>query len=147
MYLDDCLGSHPLANLVMVPDWSGSPPIYICTGWEILAYEDKFLAQKLYEDGVPIRFEEYEAMPHCFALLQPKLPGARRCYDGWAKFIQEVVKTPQNIVSSAVTIKAKTLKEVPLRFEDLCQTSEDAIRDRVFEKVGRKNSPEISAKL
>lgn len=144
MYIEDNVASHPLATLIMASDWKGSPPIYMCTGWEILAYEDKFLAQKLYDEGVSVRFEEYEAMAHVFALMFTKLPEARRAFDGWANFIRQAVENPRGIESSAVTIKAKTLKEIPRRFEDLCDESEEKIRNRVLEKARRKT---ISAKL
>lgn len=144
MYIEDSVSFHPLATLIMAQDWKGSPPIYICTGWEILAYEDKFLAQKLHAEGVTVRFEEYEAMAHCFALMFPKLPEARRGFDGWVDFINQVVEDPSTIKSSAVTIKAKTLKEIPRRFEDLCDESDDEVRRRVLETASRRD---FSAKL
>lgn len=136
MYVADNLAAHPLASLVMAKSWKGAPPIYICTGWEILAYEDKFLAQKLENEGVKVVFEEYEAMPHCFALLLRDIPTAKRCYDGWAAFMRSVVNDPAGIKSSAVTIKAKTLDEVPLQFDELCDDSEEDIRQRVLDKTG-----------
>ncbi|CAM1506513.1 Fc.00g061540.m01.CDS01 [Cosmosporella sp. VM-42] len=147
MYVDDALSTHPLASVTMVPSWTGSPPIYICTGWEILAYEDKFLASKLHADGVTVRFEEFEAMAHCFALLLPKLPGAQRCYDGWAGFIRDVVQDPAGIVSSAVTVKAKTLEQVPREFGQLSDVTEKVVRERALEKASMKERTDPSAKL
>ncbi|KAF7542430.1 hypothetical protein G7046_g10167 [Stylonectria norvegica] len=149
MYVADDLATHPLATLLMVQSWKGAPPIYICTGWEILAYEDKFLAQKLEAEGVTVVLEEYEAMSHCFALLLPKVPSAKRCYEGWAGFIRAAVTEPKGIATRAVTVRAKTLEEVPLRFEDLCGDTEEEIRRRVVAKAGisQRAPPELSAKL
>lgn len=136
MYIADDLAAHPLASLVMARSWKGAPPVYICTGWEILAYEDKYLARKLEADGVQVVFEEYEAMPHCFALLLRDVPATRRCYGGWAAFIRAAVEDPAAIETRAVTVKARTLEEVSLRFEELSDVSEKEIQERVLQKAG-----------
>ncbi|KAK7403029.1 hypothetical protein QQX98_011229 [Neonectria punicea] len=135
IYVDDALAAHPLASLVMARSWKAAPPVYMCAGWEILAYEAKFLARKLDADGVRVVFEEYEAMPHCFALLLGGIPSARRCYDGWAGFMRAVVEDPGSVVSSAVSVKARTLEEETLRFEDLCNATDEEIRERVLLKA------------
>lgn len=139
MYIADDLAAHPLASLVMAKSWKGAPPIYICTGWEILAHEGKYLAKKLESEGVRVAFEEYEAMPHCFALLLPGTPTTKRCYDGWAAFIRSVVDDPEGTESSAMTIKAKTLKEMPLRFDELSNDTDEDVRRRVLKNVGSTN--------
>ncbi|CAI4219436.1 unnamed protein product [Parascedosporium putredinis] len=124
----------PLVTLVMANDWAGAPPIFMCTGWELLADEDKFLALKLKQDGIKVVFEEYEAMPHCFAMILTNLPAAKRCFDGWADFINSVVRDPSSINSKAITIKAKTLQEVEL---DLAadHLTEDMVRERVQAQI------------
>ncbi|KAJ4266314.1 hypothetical protein NW762_004298 [Fusarium torreyae] len=136
LYIADDLAAHPLASLVMARSWKGAPPIYLCTGWEILAYEDKFLARKLEADGVRVVFEEYEGMPHCFALMLHNASPTQRCYNGWAAFIRAVVEDPEMVESRAVMIKAKTCEEVPLRFDELSDASEEDIRRRVLQKTG-----------
>ena len=143
LYVDDVLATHPLASVIMSQNWEGAPPIYICTGWEILALEDKFLAKRLVGEGVTVVFEEYEAMPHCFAMILDKLPNARRCFDGWAAFIRQAVEDAGAIRSRAVEVKAKTLEEVPLVFENLSQTSEEEIRERVQTKAGFKTAAKL----
>ncbi|KAH0601775.1 hypothetical protein MHUMG1_00654 [Metarhizium humberi] len=135
MYGADDIMTHPLVSPVMRRDWTGFPPVYFCTGWERLAYENKFLAQKLERDGVTMVFEEYEAMAHCFALVLGSLAESRRCLDGWAGFIRQAVENPAGLRSSAMTIHAKTLKETPLDFGDLFDVSEGEVRKRVVDKV------------
>ncbi|KAF5622866.1 AB hydrolase superfamily [Fusarium sp. NRRL 52700] len=136
IYIADDLAAHPLASLVMARSWKGAPPIYLCTGWEILAYEDKFLARKLEADGVRVVFEEYEGMPHCFAMMLRNAPATPRCYNGWASFIHAAVEDPDSIESSAVMIRAKTCEEVPLRFDQLSDVSEEDVQLRVLRKTG-----------
>ncbi|KAG6002211.1 hypothetical protein E4U54_000929 [Claviceps lovelessii] len=135
MYAADDLMTHPLVSPVMRRDWAGFPPVYFCAGWERLAYEDRFLAQKLQRDGVTMVFEEYEAMPHCFALVLSNLAEAKRCMASWAGFIQQAVEDPRGLASSAVAISAKTLQETPLEFDDLCDVSDETFRKRVVETV------------
>ncbi|KAG5975115.1 hypothetical protein E4U55_007844 [Claviceps digitariae] len=135
MYAADDLMTHPLVSPVMRRDWAGFPPVYFCAGWERLAYENRFLAQKLQRDGVTMVFEEYEAMPHCFALVLANLAEAKRCMAAWAGFMQQAVEDPQSLASSAVTISAKTLEETPLDFDGLCDVSDETFRERVVDTV------------
>uniref|UniRef100_A0A8H7N852 Alpha/beta hydrolase fold-3 domain-containing protein n=1 Tax=Bionectria ochroleuca TaxID=29856 RepID=A0A8H7N852_BIOOC len=137
LYVDDELVTHPLATVLMSKSWEGAPPVYICTGWEILGPEDKFFAKKLAADGVPVVLEEYEAMPHCFAAILTKTPGARRCFDGWAGFIRAAVSDPESAPESrAVVVEAKTLKETRVEFESLSTVSEEEIQARILAKAG-----------
>lgn len=140
LYIADDIAAHPMASLVMAQSWKGAPPIYLCTGWEILAYEDKYLARKLEADGVKVVFEEYEGMPHCFAMMLRNAPSTPRCYKGWASFISAVVEDPDNIKSSAVLIKSKSGKEVPLKFDELSDALEEDFRQRVLHKTGLEDS-------
>ncbi|TEA06082.1 Esterase [Colletotrichum sidae] len=134
LYADDELLDHPLVTLIMNRSWNGSPPVFMCTGWELLADEDKYMARKLQEDGVSVVFEEYEGMPHCFALILAKTPNAKRCFEGWTGFMKAVVEKPDSIKSKAVTVKAKTGEDMPLEFASLSTLSDHDIQQRVLEK-------------
>lgn len=147
LYVDDSLVTHPLASVIMSQSWKGAPPMYICTGWEILALEDKYLARRLDGEGVTLVFEEYEAMPHCFAMILDKTPNAARCFEGWAGFIRQAVGDAGATRSRAVTVRARTLEEVPLVFGELSDVTEEEIRGRVHDKAGFKKMPETPAKL
>lgn len=145
LYVDDALVAHPLASVVMADSWEGAPPVYMCTGWEILAAEDRYLARRLRTQGVSVVFEEYEAMPHCFALVLAQMPGAARCYDRWAGFIKRAVAAAaapdgeegiEAIASEARTVRARTLEDVNLEFEALSDVSEEEMRRMVLEAAG-----------
>lgn len=148
LYADDDLVTHPLVTLIMNRTWEGSPPIWMCTGWELLAYEDKALAMKLVADGVPLIFEEYEAMPHVFALFLSRLPSSRRCVESWASFIRCSVENPGAIQSSATAIKAPTLEETPLRFDELLEDRLEDIQASVASKASvEAQTREVIARL
>lgn len=139
LYADDALMPHPLVALVAAPSWAGAPPVYICTGRELLRDEDCFAAAKLHRDGVAVVFEEYEGMPHCFAMALDHLGGAKRCMKGWAEFISRAVERPESISSSFTLIKAKTLQEVPIAAADVAPYTEEFIRDKIEKKFYGKS--------
>lgn len=145
LYAADDIMTHPVVSPVMRRDWTGFPPMYVCTGWERLAFEDKFLVQKFQRDGVTTVFEEYEAMPHCFGLIFAHLPEAHRCLNGWAGFISQAVDDPASLTSSATKVYAKTLKEEALEFDKLHYVEPEEYRRRVVTKVDM--SKPFTAKL
>lgn len=150
-YADDSFVIHPLVTLLMAPSWASSPPVFVCTGWELLADEDKYTAAKLHRDGVPVVFEEYEGMPHCFALILTELEGSKRCVNSWAAFIARAVEDPAGIKSSFTSIKAKTLEEVEIDPVTVSPYTEEEVRERIYQRIGRepakKPAKEDAAKL
>jgi acetyl esterase/lipase len=147
IYADDALVDHPLVSVASAQSWAGSPPIYMCTGWEILAQEGKFLARKLVQDGVTVRYEDYEGMPHVFVTIIPHEPSSRRCFTGWTDFISEATTGDAKIGTSAVLIKAKTLEETPLKFESLSEVSEEEMRERILAAARVRGEPDALVKL
>jgi acetyl esterase/lipase len=148
IFIDDAYMLHPLASLQLSASWEGSPPVYICTGWESLADEDKYIARKLTRDGVTVVFEEYEAMPHCFAMILGPNAGAKRCFEGWTKFITAAVENPKTIASSYKTIRARTLEEVEIDAEQLSPFAEEDVRRMAYNRIEHEPSmPETLAKL
>jgi acetyl esterase/lipase len=148
MYVDDDYLCHPLVTLMMAQSWAGAPPVYMCTGWELLSDEDKFMASKMQADGVTVVFEEYEAMPHCFAMIFTELEGSEHAFRSWSSFISDVVEAPDSVQSSFTTVKAKTLKEVELDPSTLSPYTESEMRERVSQRAAWKtNSANGHAKL
>ncbi|KAK3349383.1 alpha/beta hydrolase fold-domain-containing protein [Lasiosphaeria hispida] len=146
LYAEDTLVTHPLVSLLLAPSWRGAPPLYICTGWELLADEDKFTTLRFHEDGVPVVYEEYEGMPHCFALLFADMPGGKRCLEGWAGFVRRVVDG-EKVQSSFTLIKAKTSDEVEVDPKGLRPYEQQEIRERVERRMRLGWVPEGGAKL
>ncbi|KAK0672988.1 putative acetyl-hydrolase [Cercophora samala] len=131
IYVSDDLMTHPLVSVVLADSWEGAPPVYICTGWELLADEDKYLAKKMWEEGVRVRLEEYEGMPHCFGLIFPGLKEARRCFSGWGGFIKDVVEGGEERGSRFLTVRAGSLEEVERKGEEVSKERGEVIRRRM----------------
>ncbi|TAQ89016.1 hypothetical protein B7494_g2671 [Chlorociboria aeruginascens] len=119
LYAEDAVLCHPLVSPLAAKSWEGCCPLWIETGQELLSDENKFMATKAASEGVTVVFEEYEAMPHCFAMVLPSLPASRRCFDGWAAFVRDAVKNPENMETRGTRIHAKTLIETPIDLKTL----------------------------
>ncbi|KAJ6782436.1 hypothetical protein PWT90_07308 [Aphanocladium album] len=135
-YADDHLVAHPLVSVIGTrpEDWAGSPPIYMCTGWEQLGTEARVFARRLAtKTDVPVVFDDYEAMPHCFALIFPKTPAADHCWNGWSSFIKRCVNEPGQIESKATRVIPKTMVEEETDFETLMSLNDDECRT-IFER-------------
>jgi acetyl esterase/lipase len=149
IYAEDASLTHPICSPLSAKSWEGCCPLYIGTGTELLTDEDKYVAMRAAQQGVKVVFEQYETMPHCFAMLLNTLGGARRFFEGWTGFISAAVERPDEIKTSGVVIKAKTLQEVPVNVEELCTDSFEVVvgrmRKRVQELSG--NQPDTMAKL
>ncbi|KAK3342959.1 alpha/beta hydrolase fold-domain-containing protein [Neurospora tetraspora] len=155
IYVADDYIMHPLVSLLLAPSWRGAPPTYICTGWEILADEDKFTAARFHAEGVSVTFEEYEGMPHCFAMLLKNLREADRCMEGWSRFIARVTKPTASeggfdgdddkqkstTRSTFTTIKSGTLEEKKLDPTTLSPYTEEEIREKIRRRVELKCVP------
>ena len=149
LYAEDALLCHPLVSPLIARSWEGSPPLWIETGQELLTDEDKYIAMRASSQGVKVVFEEYEAMPHCFAMVLETLPASKRCFDSWAGFARQVVERPGTLESSGVKIRPKTLEEVVLDVGALSEMKEEEVRERMRERVVKMSSkqPDSMSKL
>jgi len=148
LFVDDALMLHPLVSGHLAQSWAGAPPVWVCCGWECLADEDKYFVSKLRRDGVRVVFEEYEAMPHVFAAVLPRVKESARCLEGWARFITTATENPEDIKSSYTYIKAKTLEESEGDIEKLTPYTEKDVFDLAYGKLGREAPvPLFSSKL
>ncbi|KAF1932581.1 acetyl-hydrolase [Didymella exigua CBS 183.55] len=108
-----CEGSallHPLVSPLAAKSWEGAPPLFFSLGQEMLRDEDAVLAQRAVGQGVKVVWREFEAMPHCFAMLLESNPGAPVYYKEFAKFCKEVVEARDSVQTNGEFIRAKTLQ-------------------------------------
>jgi hypothetical protein len=142
-------GESPICSQLAAANWEGSCPVYIDTGTELLTDECKHVAALMAKQGVKVVYEEYEAMPHCFAMMLTTLPGARRFFDGWSNFMSDAVLEPEGIKTKGVLIKAKTLQEVPVNVEELSAESHEFVVERMNKRLGElsEKTPDTMAKL
>jgi len=78
----------------------------------MLMDEDAVLAQRASAQGVPVTWECYEAMPHCFTMILDGLGASRKCYENWAAFVSGCVERSERVRRTrGVFVEAKTLRE------------------------------------
>lgn len=125
-----CEGSallHPLVSPVAAKDWSGAPPVFFSLGEEMLRDEDAVLAQRLYEQGVKVRWREFEAMPHCFGMMLEGLAASRVHFEETARFCRDAVEGGVES-SSGQFIVAKSLVRREVEFGKLTDLTADDVR-------------------
>lgn len=99
-------------------------------GEEGLADEGLHLARKIRRAGSATIVEQFEGMPHCFALIMPSTPLVQRCYEGWANFCRTVSYGNVTKSSSRMTWVNKSAKDsARMSLEEVCNMSdEDAVK-------------------
>ncbi len=151
LFADDDMVVHPLVSPLAAPAsaWEGSPPVWFCTGWELLNDEDRAVASKMVDAGVTVQFEEFEAMPHCFCALLENIGASKKCYVDWAAFISAVTSKPEAMKSWAIAIEAKTLKEKELDVKNLCDFTHEVSLQRMRDRVKSMDAkhPDTLSKL
>ncbi|KAH0565100.1 hypothetical protein GP486_001500 [Trichoglossum hirsutum] len=130
-YANDDALLHPLISPVTARDWRGAPPLWFVAGEECLFDEIAFVAQQLVNQDIPLVFEYYRAMPHCFALVLPGRPSTRKCFYNWTNFLTAAITDPGSIKTNAVEITAKTLEETPLDPRTLSPRTIGEVRTRM----------------
>jgi acetyl esterase/lipase len=152
LYCDGSALCHPLVSPLAAMDWKGSPPVFFGYGEEMLSDEGAVVMQRMARQGVSVVWEQYEAMPHCFALILDRVKGSDMCFDSWAKFCKDVVEG-KTIASQGTFITAKKLerkevdvtKLVDLKDEEVLKMMSDIKEKRI--KLMEKNPTSALPKL
>jgi acetyl esterase/lipase len=141
---------HPLVSPLIAKDWSKSPPLFFSVGDEMLRDEDAVMAQSAVAQGVTVVWRDFEAMPHCFAMLLESNPSSAVHFSEYAQFCKEVVERGSaKMESSAVAIKAKTCERsdmdvrsglTQIRFEEV-QGYMQKGKERIERKFARGQDP------
>jgi acetyl esterase/lipase len=122
---------HPLVSPLLA-DWTGAPPMYISCGQELVADECCFLAQSAARKGVMVVWEQYEAMPHCFAQILAGTRVSERVLEGFARFIRDVVRAPGSIKTHGEFVEAKTLRSLAVDVRNLIDLDLDEVRRKAY---------------
>lgn len=132
---------------VTAKDWTGSCPLWFSYGEEMLADEVQIVASKAARQGVTVVSEQWEAMPHCFAMILLGSSMSRRAYLNWAAFCQDAVKGAK-IRTRGLWIEAKTGEEKEVEVKNLCRVSDEEVRERMeAAKAARYSGSEGEGKL
>ena len=130
LYSDTSMFCHPLVSPLTAKDWTGSCPLWFSYGEEMLADEVQVVASKAAKQGVTVVSEQWEAMPHCFALILLWSSMSRKAFQKWAAFCQDAVNG-RNLRTRGLWIEAKTEKEKEVLVENLSRISDEEVRERM----------------
>ena len=130
LYSDTFFLAHPLVSPVAAKDWTGSCPLWFCYGEEMMADEVQIVASKAAKQGVTVISEQWEAMPHCFALIFLWTPMSKKALHDWAAFCVDAVKG-ERISTKGLWFEAITGKEIETDVNSLTQISDEEVRKRM----------------
>ncbi|KAH8732552.1 acetyl-hydrolase [Phaeosphaeriaceae sp. PMI808] len=153
LYCEASALMHPLVSPLVAKDWSKSPPLFFSVGEEMLRDEDAVLAQRAVSQGVTVVWREFEAMPHCFAMLLENINGALVHHQETGKFCREVVEG-KKLETNGVFISAKSLarKDVDVRagLTQIKDEEADAYmvkgKERIEQRMKRGGDPGTEAR-
>lgn len=96
--------------------------------------ESKFIAQRATQFAVPVIWEQFGAMPHCFVLLPPlsRLPQAQKLFAKWADFCRACVEQPKTIKTRGTFTSADDdMQERSVNIEDQVTLSFEEVKQRM----------------
>ena len=149
VYCETSMMCHPLVSPLAASDWRGACPVWFGVGQEMLADEASVVASKMAKQGVKVRWEMFEAMPHCFAIVLDGcgLEATRRFYADWAGFCKMAV-AGGDLDTKGTFFEAKTCKEREVLVEELSSLAdEEIIRQMRAKQEERRAGTEGEAKL
>ena len=147
IYCETSMMCHPLTSPLAASDWRGACPVWLGVGEEMLADEGAAVASKMAKQGVKVRWEMYESMPHCFELVLLTLKATQIFYDNWATFCTTTT-AKEKIDTEGVLYEAKTCKMRKIKVEDLSPlTEEEILQGMKAAQEARREGTEGEAKM
>lgn len=149
IYAEDAFLCHSLVSPLAAESWEGSCPLWIETGQELLSDEGIYVAMKAARQGVKVVFDEFKAMPHCFAMIMETLENSRKCFDLWSGFIKAAVEDPESIETRGLRYKAKTLEATEVDVLAMSPFTDEQVITRMKGRVTEISAtqPDALAKL
>lgn len=149
IYCEVSMMCHPLISPLATSDWGGACPVWLGVGEEMLADEGAAVASKMAKQGVKVRWEMYEAMPHVFAIALEicGLGATKKFFDHWAGFCTTVA-AGKGIDTRGTIYEAKTCREREINVEELNPLSEEEVMRRMrAAQEARREGTEGEAKV
>ena len=128
LYCDTSMLCHPLVSPLAAKDWTGCCPLFIAYGEEMLSDESKIIAARAAKQGVAVVSEQWEAMPHCFAMMLLGSPMSKRCFKDWSSFCTVVTKGVEPS-TRGLWFEAKTQKETEVDVAALAPVGDEEVRE------------------
>ena len=132
LYCNTSMLCHPLVSPLAAEDWTGSCPLWMGYGEEMLVDEGKVIAAKAAKQGVAVVWEQFEAMPHCFGMLLEGLDVSKRLFKDWAAFCEAVSGgTNKKVQTRGTWFAAKTGKEKGMDVEGLGDWDNERVKEKM----------------
>ncbi|KAL9026204.1 MAG: hypothetical protein Q9196_005092 [Gyalolechia fulgens] len=136
VFCDLSMLCHPLVSPLAAKDWTGSCPMWLGYGEEMLADEGKAIASLAAKQGVTVIWEQFEAMPHCFSMIFDQLPASRKHDKDWADFCatvagNTVAEGVAKLETKGTWFAAKTCKETDVDVMSLAVCSQEEVDERM----------------
>jgi len=149
LYCDISMLCHPLVSPIAAKDWTGSCPLWMGYGEEMLVDEGKVVASKAAKQGIPVVWEQWEAMPHCFAMLLEGLEAGKRVFKDWAAFCDAVGGGKSEKMETRGTwFAARTGKEKEMGVLALGLWGEEDLKEKMdMAREARSEGKEGEAKI
>lgn len=147
LYSDTTMMCHPLVSPLAAKDWTGSCPLFFAYGEEMLTDENQVVAARAAKQGVVVISEQWEAMPHCFALIFLGSLMSKRSLNDWAGFCNQVVEGKE-VKTGGIWFQAKSLKETEADVKSLTAMTDEEVKSRMeMSKEARHLGNEGEAKI
>ena len=130
LYCDTSMLCHPLVSPLAAKDWTACCPLWFSYGEEMLADEVQIIAARAAQQGVSVLSEQWEAMPHCFALILLGSPMSKRCFKDWSNFYTQVIKGEEPM-TKGIWFEAKTEEEKVVDVHGLTVFTEIEVKERM----------------
>ena len=149
LYCDTSCLVHPLVNPAAVEVWRGGPSMLVVGGEEVATDGIKIVVKQAHEQGVKVRWRQFEGLPHVFISLMSGLEHSRVAVVEWARFCREVVEDRGLLRSEGEFIHVRELRRRVVKLSELRNfTREKGLelmtRGRAERKVCRREVGEKS---
>ena len=147
LYCDTSCLLHPLVNPATVEDWRGGPPMLVVVGEEVATDGIKIVVKQAHEQGVKIRWRQFEGLPHVFMSVMGGLEHSRVAVAEWALFCGAVVEDRDTFKSEGQYIRVRDLSRRVVEMSELTElTREEGLelmrRGRMNTQVVRRECGE-----
>ncbi|MCJ1383156.1 hypothetical protein MMC17_006269 [Xylographa soralifera] len=136
IYCDNSCLVHPLVNPAAVKEWRGSPPMLVICGEEASSDGVKVIVQQAFNQGVNVRWRQFEKLSHVFMILMGNLEHSRIALAEWADFCEEVTKDRNGLRGGAELIHVRDLSRKVVDIRKLTDLTRDSAL--VMMKRGRQ---------
>lgn len=134
LYCGASLFAHPMVSPCTANSWAGSPPLWFGVGQERLADSAMIIAQTAARDDVCVWWDQYEALPHCWPFIMPKIPHSGHVFKRWGRACLAMVER-HSLQSRATWFGVDALEETTKDVKTLTTLSPSKAKEMIEAKA------------